>query len=138
MTDWFEREQLHEAAAQGDLAKVKELAEKGADINAFDEDLSRTPLHYAVIAGHRDVAAYLLSVGADVNAHEEAKIGETPLGTVAATCSYEMAELLINAGANPTIPGWMGRTPLDRAQERKKPEGQRVYTLLRKAAQMKS
>ena len=82
MTDWFEREQLHEAAAQGDLAKVKELAEKGADINAFDEDLSRTPLHYAVIAGHRDVAAYLLSVGADVNAHEEAKIGETPLGTV--------------------------------------------------------
>lgn len=66
----------------------------------------------------------------DVNAHEEEKIGETPLGQVAAQCSYEMAELLVNAGADPTIPGWMQVAALDHARNRKKEEGKRVYKLL--------
>ncbi len=130
MKNWYQKDKLRSAAADGDLARVKKLVEKGYDANAFDEDLSRTALHYAVEGGHVEVVKYLLSVGADVNAHEEAKIGETPLGQVAANCSYEMAELLVNAGANPTIPGWMRLTPLDRARDRKKEEGRRVYKLL--------
>ena len=48
-----------------------------------------------------------------------------------------MAELLVNAGANPTIPGWMQLTALDRARDRKKDEGKRVYELLVKAAKEK-
>ena len=91
-----------------------------------------TPLHYAVMGGRLEVVRYLLSVGADVNVHEEGKIGETPLGCVAANCSYEMAELLVKVGANPTIPGWMQLTALDRARDRKKEEGRRVYALLLK------
>jgi ankyrin repeat protein len=134
MSTWFEKEKLHFAAADGDLEKVKVLVEEGFDVNAFDEGLSLTPLHYAVRGEHLAVAEYLLSVGADVNAHDEEAIGETALGDVAAECSYEVAELLIKAGADPTIKGWMQITALYRASERKTEEGKRVHSLLLKSA----
>ena len=137
MNDWYQREQLHIAADKGDLNRVKELVESGSDVNAFDEDLSLTPLHYAAKSGHVEVVRYLLSVGSNVNAHQKEKIGETPLGEIAANCSYEMAELLIKAGANPTIPGWMQLTALDIARDRKKEEGRRVYMLLAETAKKK-
>jgi hypothetical protein len=135
--DWFEREQLHMAADAGDLDRVRELVQEGHDVNAFDDSLSFTPLHIAVKGEHTEIVRYLLSVGADVNAHEEDRIGETPLGEVAANCSFEMAELLVNAGANPVIPGWMQVTALDRARERKRDEGRRVYALLYETARKK-
>jgi len=47
MTDWYDKERLHFAAEEGDLQQVKALVESGYDINAFDESLSYTPLHYA-------------------------------------------------------------------------------------------
>lgn len=137
MSDWFEKEQLHFAADEGDLNKVKELIEKGYDVNAIDEVMDFTPLHYAVRSEKFKVADYLISLGANVNAHVEEKAGETPLGDVAENCSYEMAEFLIKAGANPTFPGWMKITALDRAKKRKKEEGQRVYELLLKTAKDK-
>jgi ankyrin repeat protein len=135
MNDWHQKEQLHIAADEGDLQRVKELVENGYDVNAFDGALSFTPLHYAVKAENIELVRYLLSVGADVNAREVDKIGETPLGTVAASCSYDVAEVLVKAGADPTIPGWMHITALDRAKERTKEEGKRVYELLLNAAQ---
>ena len=132
--DGFAREQLHFAARDGDLARVKQLVEAGYDVNAFDDGLNRTPLHYAAAGEFFAVADFLLSAGANINAHDEEHIGETPLGGVAASCSFEMAKLLIDAGANPTIPGWMGLTAIHRAKERKKPAGVKVYELLVKAA----
>jgi ankyrin repeat protein len=135
--NWFEQEQLHFAASDGDLDKVKELIEKGYDVNTFDADLAFTPLHYSVRGEFLEVTKYLLKNGANVNAHDEDKIGETPLGDVAATCSFEMAELLVKVGANPTIPGWMQITALHRAQNRKKEEGKKVYELLAKTAKDK-
>lgn len=132
--DWYEKEQLHFAAQDGDLERVKELIQEGYDINAFDQDLSWTPLHCAAQEGHIEVVKYLLSQGADVNAYEEEKIGETPLGQVAEECSYEMAETLIKAGADPTIQGWMQLTALYRASTRTNSEGMQVYELLLKTA----
>ena len=130
---WIEREQLHWAAQNGDLEKVRQLIMAGNPVNAFD-DLSFTPLHYAVKGEHFEVAKYLLSVGAEVNAHEEEKIGNTPLGEIAEHCSLAMANLLIEAGADPTIPGWMQLTALHKAKARKKPEGKRVHDLLESVA----
>jgi len=126
-------ERLHLAAQDGDLDAVSRLVAEGEDINAFD-DLGKTPLHYAADREHVEVARYLIEHGANVNAHHEPTLGNTPLGDVAATCSYVMAKLLVDAGSDPTIPGWMQLTALDRARKRKRDDGPRVYELLARAA----
>ena len=129
----FEREKLHFAAQDGDIEEVKRLLKEGYQPNLFDE-LGKTPLHYAAMSGHLDVMNVLLAAGADVNAHDESVIGDTVLGDVASNCSFEVAKTLIDAGADPTIPGWMLLTALDRSQDRKKPEGVRVHQLLERTA----
>lgn len=126
MNEW---DNLHRAAQRGDIAVVKEFLARGEHINAFDE-ISFTPLHHAANEGHLDLVKLLLEAGADVNAHEEARIGNTPLGEIAGNCSLAMARVLIAAGADPTIRGWMQLSALDRARDRKKPEGRKVYELL--------
>lgn len=134
MADCFDADQLHFAAQDGDLEKARELVENGYDVNAFDSDVHYTPLHYAAVAEQLEIVRYLLSVGADINAHDVRHVGETPLGAVARNCSYELAEILINAGADPSIPGWMQCNALHHAKRRKKLEGRRVYKLLLSAA----
>ncbi|MGV3721491.1 MAG: ankyrin repeat domain-containing protein [Actinomycetota bacterium] len=131
--DWIEQFRLHTAAHNGDRAEVQRLLAEAMPVDAFDE-LNMTPLHYAAKGGHIEIIGLLLAAGADVNAHDAQAIGETPLGAVAANCSYEVAKLLIEAGADPTIPGWMGLTALYRAQQRKRAEGVRVKELLEAAA----
>jgi ankyrin repeat protein len=135
MGDWFEREKLHDAAREGDLDSVRELLGRGYPVNAFDF-LGKTPLHYAVLAEQFAVVDALLRAGADVNAHDERTIGDTPLGEAASTCSLRMARLLVEAGADPTIPGWMQLGALDRAERRRQEqgtgsEGQAVFDFLR-------
>ena len=131
--DWYEKkrekQRLHYAARLGGIEEMRELLDEGFPINAFD-DLGHTPLHCAAIGGHIEAVRYLIKAGADVNAHDEEKIGETPLGTVAANCSLAMAKVLVDAGADPTIQGFMCNTALDRSAARKKGEGERVHKLL--------
>ena len=131
--DVLRREQLHFAAADGDVETVTRLLNEGHQPNVFDE-LGKTPLHYAADRGHLNVMRLLLASGADVNAHDERVIGNTVLRDVASNCSFEVAKILVDAGGDPTIPGWMLLTALDKSQERKKPEGVRVHELLQQAA----
>ncbi len=125
-------EALHFAAGAGDVDEIVALVREGFDVKAFDE-LSYTPLHYAAEAGHEDAVRALLVLGADVNAHDEDRAGDTPLGVVAQECTLAMAKLLLDAGADPTIPGWMQITPLHRAGERKRGEGPAVHALMLEA-----
>jgi len=134
---WFKREALHFAAGDGDLCRVKELLEEGYPINAFD-DLSWTPLHHAAQKEHLAVVRYLIAAGADVNAHEEERIGDTVLKHVAQTCSLELAKILLDAGADPTIPGWMQLTALDKSVNREAFEGPDVHRLLLEAARLRN
>jgi ankyrin repeat protein len=133
--DWFEKEQLHFAVQDGDVVRVKQLLAEGAAVNAWDED-GYTPLHYAAMKGHLEIMQILIAAGADVNAHrdDEEHIDNTPLREVAGNCSVEVAKLLVDAGADPTIPGWMQLTALHQASERKGPEGVKVHQLLEQAA----
>jgi hypothetical protein len=89
---------------------------------------------YAAKSGHIEVMKILLENGADVNAHEEAKIGNTALREVAENCSYEVAKVLVDAGADPTIPGWMQLTALDKSEQRKRGDGPKVHSLLQETS----
>ncbi len=135
MNDAFgQRWNLHWAAQTGDMALVEKCIAQKYPLNRFDEPLGWTPLHYAADNGHLEIVDRLLAAGANVNAYCEALIGETPLGTCIARCSYAMAQRLIRAGADPTIPGWMQLTALDRAAERRDPDADRIRQLLEGAA----
>ena len=64
------------ACQNGHEAIVSLLLEKGADVNAKNND-GWTPLHWASENGHEAIVSLLLEKGADVNAKDND--GETPL-----------------------------------------------------------
>ncbi len=125
----LEEEKLHFAVQEGDFEQVKILLQNNEEINKFDE-LGKTPLHYAVENEFLDIAKFLLDNGANVNAQDISIAGNTPLANIAQNCSYKIAKLLLDYRADPTIPGWMNQSALDRAIKRKKDEGVKVYKLL--------
>ena len=61
---------LIDAAMDGNFEKVKLLIEKGADIDAKDND-GVTALMYVSRAGDLEIAKYLVENGADVNAKDK-------------------------------------------------------------------
>src|SRR5688572_4864460 len=69
--------QLLDAAGKGDVAAVRSLLERGADIEA-DNGRGGTPLYVAAEQGHAGVAKLLLERGADPNV-KDLEWGRTPL-----------------------------------------------------------
>ena len=128
-----EENALHHAAASGDLAELKHLLQSGASATCFDE-IDWTPLHHAVRAEQFEVTRYLLSLGVDVNIQNSDSAGETPLGASIEECSYQMAKFLIDAGADPRLPGWMGLNAIDRAKRRSGKEAKALLVLLARRA----
>lgn len=125
---------LHAAVEDVNLPMVNLLLDHdGAALEGFDY-VDRTPLIIAVEMGNVPIARRLIGAGADVNAHNEPRIGDTALGRAAENGTLEMVTLLLGAGADPTIPGWMARTPLDKARGRKRGEGPAICEMMEKAA----
>jgi ankyrin repeat protein len=58
---------LHGMAFTGDLQKAALLLDRGADIDAVDEEFRSTPLGFAARWGNREMVALLLDRGADPN-----------------------------------------------------------------------
>ncbi|KAA3673105.1 uncharacterized protein DEA37_0003741, partial [Paragonimus westermani] len=58
-------EQLNQAASLGLLEEVMDLLDRGAGVNHANKVNGMTPLHWAVLRHHKQVAKFLLSVGAD-------------------------------------------------------------------------
>jgi len=121
------------AAAQGNIESVKRHLGTGVDVNAKNK-AGMTPLHYASMMGHKEVARLLITNGADVKAKSQFQnFGETPLHHAASGGHGEIVELLITKGAdlNAIIQSgsFKGMTPLDRAKRQKQPE---LADLLRK------
>jgi len=105
---------LHQAATYGDISAIQDILASGEGVNTQATN-GWTPLHYAALAGHLDVATYLLDHGADANAGSE-KCRLTPLFSAVTarnpSAATAMTDLLLQRGADPnaTIPG--GETPL--------------------------
>ena len=76
-----------------------------------------TALHLAAFAHNAGAVRALLAAGADQNAISRASFAQvTPLGTAVFAGSVEIARILVERGADPTIAGPGGGTPLDTAQ----------------------
>ncbi|WP_071323456.1 ankyrin repeat domain-containing protein [Janthinobacterium sp. 1_2014MBL_MicDiv] len=115
------------------MKEMRRLLDAGFPPRLFD-DLSCTPLHYAVQGEHYHAAELLLGAGAQVNAHEQDRIGETPLCLAVQGDYPEMVGLLLSHGADPDIPGWMGLTARLRARKRKDEAGRQIAALLARHA----
>ena len=104
---------LFDAVAEYDVAWIKDLLEKGANVN-INNEFGMTPLHLAVWLRNADVSEILISYGADVNARDMG--GFTPLHYAVHQHDAELVRLLLNSGADPTLGNNFGDTPLDFAR----------------------
>ncbi|HEV8534756.1 MAG TPA: ankyrin repeat domain-containing protein [Candidatus Limnocylindria bacterium] len=109
---------VFEAAAAGDLARVREIVQRDrAQANAVSPD-GYSPLGLAAFFKRRDVASYLLEQGADPRAPSRDQ-GFTPLHSAVATDAgardIEIVRRLLEAGADPNALSKEGSTPLHTA-----------------------
>ena len=70
--------QLLDAARDGDLARVEQALQNGANLEVTADDRGWTPLHSACWRGHLDVVQYLLT-SHDANLEATTNAGKTPL-----------------------------------------------------------
>ena len=63
--NWHGVTYLHKLAAIGDVDKAALLLERGADLEAVDDEWCSTPLGWAARWGHGDLVAFLLDRGAN-------------------------------------------------------------------------
>jgi uncharacterized protein len=100
------------AAAEGNTAAVEELAERGADVHAHTKG-GFTPLLFAVREGRIDTVRAFLKLGVDVNETWKSGRGTGVSGVSAmvlavANAHYELAAMMLDAGADPNAAaqGW--------------------------------
>ena len=98
-------------AAYGDLPGLRAYGPGSDMLDMPDPVFGVTPLGWAAIRNQPESAAYLLSVGASPSARYRDR--NTPLHTACFFGRYEVAELLIAAGADATLASAMGEQPRD-------------------------
>ncbi len=108
---------LHLAAAFGTPLSVGALIFRGARVDAISQNAQQNqPLHAALALGKNPSTIELLvSHGADVNATQAG--GFTPIFSAAAANRIDLAEMLMEHGANPHHASDQGKTPADFARE---------------------
>ena len=120
--DEYGRTDLHYAALENNIDKVRLLINSDADTNAIDDD-GFSALHYAVQENHKEVVKMLLENGAIVDAKDS--YGNTPLMRALDSCYAAMAtnkaepgaiiEILLLAGADPNSVNNYGVKVIDSA-----------------------
>lgn len=94
--------ELMDAAAKGDLARVRDLLAQGADVNA----MGRSGLTALMAAANAAVAEALIAKGADVNA--KGPTGLTALTHAISWNRIDVAQVLLARGADPNAKGISG------------------------------
>jgi ankyrin repeat protein len=97
--DWLMITPLHQFARNGNVETARLFLDRGADINARDEDLSSTPLAWAAKFGKLEIVKLLLERGAPTNLPDDPPWA-TPLAWATRRGHTEIAELLKSHGAN--------------------------------------
>ncbi len=102
--------EIQDAAQVGDLGKVKALLKADPALAVSKDQDGLTPLHWAALQGHKDVAELLLTNKADINARD--KLGTTPLHAATIAGQKDVAELLLANHADVNARDNDRRTPL--------------------------
>ena len=102
--------ELIRAAGQGDIGTVRELLEKGANVNMKDNESGWTPLMSAAFSGNIDIVKLLIKKGSRVNAQD--KFSWTPLMIASRSGHADIARVLLDAGADVNAKTGTGYTSL--------------------------
>jgi hypothetical protein len=105
------KKRLGKAAAEGNLALVSELIERGANLGPFMKH-AITPLMVACNNGHLDVVRYLIARGANVN-HRTDDDRTTALMFASAKGYLEIVRVLIASGADVNAQQAVDKNPYD-------------------------
>ena len=125
---------LCEAAAMGDVEKVKKLLALGYTPDARGGQNNKTPLHCAVENNSTEAAKLLLERGAEIEARNTKN--QTPLHFASLNNSTEAAKLLLERGAEIEARDVESRTPLHLAALNKSTEAAKL--LLERGAEIEA
>ena len=101
---------IADVAFDRDWKKVRQLVERGHDVNVVGEGTSGTGLHYAAFWGNEAICELLLKSGANISATDV--LGDQPLHDSARRNEAAVCELLVAYGADVTAVNKRGQTPL--------------------------
>ena len=104
--------QLHEAAAAGNLSRVKKIVEEKPDLAKGYSPDGFPVMALAAAFGHEGVARYLHGQGADINAAATNGTGYTALTGAVAGSHDSIAKWLAENGANVNYRYAKGHSPL--------------------------
>lgn len=89
------RRYIRQETTDADLPKIRQLIEKGADINAVDDSgAGYTILHVAAGGGRVELTRFLLATGADPEFESKDFFGRTPFDTAFESYPIKSAEIL--------------------------------------------
>jgi ankyrin repeat protein len=100
----------------GDVAQVESLLNQGFDINRPGWR-GGTALWWAALENRPDMVQFLVSKGADVNKGARAYQFSTPLHVACRKGYIDIAQILLNAGADVNSRTTWNKTPLHRAMD---------------------
>ena len=106
-------ERLIKASEDGDINKVKQLIEEGADVNHAENKDGNTPLIWASRYGYFNIVKELIEHGANVNQGADDK--NSPLMFAIVKGNLEIVKYLISKGANVNQRNNFRSTPLSLA-----------------------
>lgn len=106
----FGAQLMREIRGEGDLTRIGQLINQGADVNVQTPE-GNTILMWAAQNGHANIVQILLNRGADVN-HQNTS-GSTALMSAAQRGHAEIVQMLLDRGANPMITNKKDTTALD-------------------------
>lgn len=112
-TDAHGRTMLHAAALGGDADLVRLVIDRGVPVDARD-GMGETPLFTALL-GDSPAAVVRCLAGAGAGVNERACFHATALHTAARYGQADVVELLLAAGADPTLRDVLGDAPADEA-----------------------
>ncbi len=102
--------ELIRTAGQGDIGTVRELLDKGANVNTRDKEHGWTALMAAALSGSIDIVQLLLARGAHVD--ERDNFSWTPLMIASRSGHSDIVRVLLDAGADVNAKTGTGYTAL--------------------------